>query len=168
MVTGGGAAFHNPLCPVPIKRCCHAYGQELTGRFSTRSQIYTHTRTHGGFSLRKRSSRGLMQEETEEEEEEEEGGREGGGPRFDWGASGPLDVPAIIGPGYLQPYTARSRTREYVSVFRRVRGRTEASDRGMIKGESEIDRERYRGGEVWLCKCARILAACVIIAIVNR
>lgn len=30
--TGDGAAFHNPLCPVPIKRCCHAYGQELTGR----------------------------------------------------------------------------------------------------------------------------------------
>jgi len=25
-------AFHNPLCPAPIKRCCHAYGQELTGR----------------------------------------------------------------------------------------------------------------------------------------
>lgn len=40
------AAFHNPLCPVPIKRCCHAYGQELTGRSqhghgSTRTRVCT-------------------------------------------------------------------------------------------------------------------------------
>lgn len=69
---GGGAAFHNPLCPVPIKRCCHAYGQELTGRSQhghgsarIRARISIVRRL---LSLRKRNSRGLMQEETEEGE----------------------------------------------------------------------------------------------------
>lgn len=71
--TGDGAAFHNPLCPVPIKRCCHAYGQELTGRSQHghgSARIRARTSISTGFSLRKRSSRGLTQEETEEEEGE--------------------------------------------------------------------------------------------------
>lgn len=77
--TEGGAAFHNPLCPVPIKRCCHAYGQELTGRSQhghgsarIRARMSTSPQRERGFSLGKRSNRGLMQEEAEEEEEEKE------------------------------------------------------------------------------------------------
>lgn len=76
-----------------------------------------------------------MQEEAEEEEEEDEEGEEEED-EVDHGSIGEhLDVPAIIGPGYLQPYTARSRTREYVSVFGSVRGRTGTSDGGKTKGE---------------------------------
>lgn len=71
MVTGDGAAFYNPLCPVPIKRCCHAYGQELTGR-SQHGHRSVRIRARTEVSLHKRNSRSLMQEEAEEEEEEGE------------------------------------------------------------------------------------------------
>lgn len=125
---------------------------------------YAHARPspqHWGFSLRKRSNRGgLMQEQAEEEEEE---GRGWGRLRFDWGASGPLDVPAIIGPGYLQLYTARSRiyTRE---CCRRVRDRVGASNRENTKGEIErwTERKKRWGTIVQM----REDPACVIIAMV--
>jgi len=175
---GGGAAFHNPLCPVPIKRCCHAYGQELTGRSQ---HGHGSARIHARISIVLQVSLSPQEEQPRLDAGGDGRGRGWGGLRFDWGASGSLDVPAIIGPGYLQPYTARSRTREYVNTcFREweTEHRTGTSNTGKTKGEREINKEKEREreregggggwGEVWLCKCARILAACVIIEIVDR
>lgn len=49
----GGAAFHNPLCPVPIKRCCHAYGQGLTGRSQHgHRSVCVRARTYVSLSVR--------------------------------------------------------------------------------------------------------------------
>nr|KAF7416703.1 hypothetical protein H0235_011234 [Vespula pensylvanica] len=93
----GRPPFHNPLCPVPIKRCCHAYGQELTGR----SQ-------HGHGSPHSHELK--FDEEMEDEEEEYPKRRIRRKRRItDWGASGSLDVPAITGPKDVEKEEKRGR-----------------------------------------------------------
>jgi len=145
------AAFHNPLCPVPIKRCCHAYGQELTGRSqhghgSARTHVCTSSADFSpslslSLSLFERSL--LVQEEAEEKatrEEEEDHGLIG--EHLDLWMYRQLSDRVT----YNRTPHAHIRVNTWsVSIFRRVRT-TESENRPRDK-EKEREREREKWGD---------------------